>query len=191
MAVLCSTASSIMAANTVTISLYYEKSFTSVALLTGYHLCGVGVAGVLIVPTARVWGKRHLFLLGNVLMIASSAWAGASGHNYQSLLWARIFQGVALAPFEALVNACVGDLFFLHVCFPCFVAAGGETEQEIGAWETNGTIKRRPFRGRLLDACGGREDHPYSRLAVDILSIGNLHRGCFAANSIFCSGDSI
>ncbi|RJE26570.1 Mfs transporter [Aspergillus sclerotialis] len=113
-AVLCSTASSIMAANTVTISLYYERSFTSVALLTGYHLCGVGVAGVLIVPTARVWGKRHLFLLGNILMIASSAWAGASGHNYQSLLWARIFQGVALAPFEALVNACVGDLFFLH-----------------------------------------------------------------------------
>lgn len=114
-AVLCSTTSSLMAANTVTVSLYYRKNFTSVALLTGYHLCGVGVAGVLIVPTARVWGKRHLFLLGNILMVASSAWAGASGQNYESLLWARVFQGVALAPFEALVNACVGDLFFVHV----------------------------------------------------------------------------
>ncbi|RMJ22323.1 Mfs transporter [Aspergillus sp. HF37] len=114
MAVLCSTMSSIMAANTVTISLYYQKNFTSAALLTGYHLCGVGVAGVLFVPTARVWGRRHLFLLGNILMIASAAWAGASGHNYSSLLWARIFQGVALAPFEALVNTCVGDLFFVH-----------------------------------------------------------------------------
>ncbi|GJP98079.1 hypothetical protein AnigIFM59636_007954 [Aspergillus niger] len=113
-AVLCATTSSLMAANTVTIALYYGKSFTSVALLTGYHLCGVGVAGILIVPTARVWGKRHLFLLGNALMVVSCAWAGGSKHNYQSLLWARIFQGIALAPFEALVNACVGDLFYVH-----------------------------------------------------------------------------
>lgn len=115
-AVLCATTSSIMASNTVTIALHYGKSFTSVALLTGYHLCGTGVSGILIVPTARVWGKRHLFLLGNILMVASCAWAGASAGNYQSLLWARIFQGVALAPFEALVNACVGDLFYVHVC---------------------------------------------------------------------------
>ncbi|PYH76113.1 MFS general substrate transporter [Aspergillus uvarum CBS 121591] len=47
-------------------------------------------------------------------MVASCAWAGASKHSYQSLLWARIFQGVALAPFEALVNACVGDLSYVH-----------------------------------------------------------------------------
>jgi hypothetical protein len=32
-----------------------------------------------------------------------------------SLLWARIFQGVGTAPFEALVNAAVGDLYFVHV----------------------------------------------------------------------------
>ncbi|EIT72836.1 hypothetical protein AFCA_003062 [Aspergillus flavus] len=113
-AVLCATTSSLMAANTVTISLHFKKSFTSVALLTGYHLCGVGVAGILIVPTARVWGKRHLFLLGNVLMVISCGWAGGSANNYTSLVWARIFQGVALAPFEALVNACVGDLYYVH-----------------------------------------------------------------------------
>lgn len=49
-------------------------------------------------------------------MIASSAWGGSEhvGHNYASLLWSRIFQGVALAPFEALVNACVGDLYYVH-----------------------------------------------------------------------------
>jgi MFS family permease len=104
-----------MAANTITISLWYGKDFTEVALLTGWHLCGVGVAGFLCVPTARVWGKRHLFISGNILMIISCAWAGGSGSNYKSLLAARVFQGVALAPFEALVNACVGDLYFVHV----------------------------------------------------------------------------
>ncbi|KAJ5235951.1 hypothetical protein N7489_006042 [Penicillium chrysogenum] len=112
--ILCTTLSSILAANTVTIADYEEITFTDAALLTGYHLCGVGVAGILIVPTARVWGKRHLFLIGHVLMIISCIWAGVSGKNHNSLIWARIFQGVALAPFEALVNACVGDLYFVH-----------------------------------------------------------------------------
>ncbi|KAL4961437.1 putative MFS transporter [Aspergillus stella-maris] len=113
-AVLCATTSSVMAAGTVALSRYFRKSFMSIALLTGYHLCGTGIAGILIVPTARVWGKRHLFVLGHILMVISCAWAGGSGKNYHSLLWARIFQGVALAPFEALTNAVVDDLFYVH-----------------------------------------------------------------------------
>ncbi|KAI9800557.1 MAG: hypothetical protein M1833_003215 [Piccolia ochrophora] len=111
--VMAAALSPILAANTLTLSLYFVHDFTDVALLTGYHLCGVGVAGVLFVASARVWGKRHLYLLGTLLMIASSAWAGAST-SYGSLLWARIFQGIAVAPFEALVNASVGDLYFVH-----------------------------------------------------------------------------
>lgn len=112
--VIAATTSPLLAANTVTIAILFTRSLTDAALLTGYHLAGVGVAGFLFVASARVWGKRHLFLLGTVLMIISSAWGGASGTNYKSLLWARVFQGVALAPFEALVNACVGDLYFVH-----------------------------------------------------------------------------
>lgn len=112
--VVAATTSPLLAANTLTIATLFYRNFTDSALLTGYHLCGVGVAGFLFVASARVWGKRHLFLLGAVLMIVSSAWGGASGTNYKSLLWARIIQGVALAPFEALVNACVGDLYFVH-----------------------------------------------------------------------------
>jgi MFS family permease len=84
------------------------------ALLTGYHLLGVGLAGFLFVPSARIWGKRHLYLLGAIIVIVSSAWGGASKTNYKSLLWARIFQGIGLAPFEALVNASVGDLYYMH-----------------------------------------------------------------------------
>ena len=84
------------------------------ALLTGYHLAGVAVAGLFFVASARVWGKRHLYLLGTVLIIVSSAWGGATGTSYKSMLWARVIQGVGLAPFEALVNASVGDLYFVH-----------------------------------------------------------------------------
>lgn len=112
--VICTTTSPLMAAYAVAASVGFQKSFTDTALLTGYHLLGVGLAGLLFVPTARVWGKRHLYLLGNFIIVFSSAWAGASKHNYKSLLAARIFQGIGLAPFEALVNASVGDLYFLH-----------------------------------------------------------------------------
>ncbi|MCJ1431684.1 hypothetical protein MMC27_001039 [Xylographa pallens] len=112
--VIASALSPLLAANTLTLSLYFERDFTQMALLTGYHLLGVGVAGFFFVASARVWGKRHLFLLGTVLIIISSAWGGASGHSYKSLLWARVVQGVGLAPFEALVNATVGDLYFVH-----------------------------------------------------------------------------
>lgn len=124
--VIASTLSPLLAANTLSMVLYYnspaspgdprppQRSFTDVALLTGYHLLGVGVAGFVFVASARIWGKRHLYLLGTVIIIVSSAWAGASGRNYGSLLAARFFQGVGLAPFEALVNASVGDLYFVH-----------------------------------------------------------------------------
>lgn len=114
MSVIASTLSPLLAANTLTLTLHFETSFTNIALLTGYHLLGVGMAGFIFVASARVWGKRHLYLLGTFIIVWSSAWGGGSSHNYRSLLAARFFQGVGLAPFEALVNASVGDLYFVH-----------------------------------------------------------------------------
>jgi MFS family permease len=114
--VIAATASPLLAADSVTLAVDFARTFQDAALLTGYHLLGVGIAGFVFVASARIWGKRHLFLFGCLLMIATSAWGGSTvhGHSYKSLLWARLFQGVALAPFEALVNACVGDLYFVH-----------------------------------------------------------------------------
>lgn len=122
-----STLSPLLAANSVSLVIYFNQcldppcdpnrdhfSIDDIALLTGYHLLGVGIAGFVFVAMARVWGKRHLYLLGAVLIVISSAWGGASNGNYNSLMAARVFQGVGLAPFEALVNVSVGDLYFVH-----------------------------------------------------------------------------
>ncbi|KAI7101726.1 serine/threonine kinase 16 [Hortaea werneckii] len=114
LSVIASTLSPLLAANSILLKVYFVKPFTDIALLTGYHLLGVGVAGFIFVASARVWGKRHLYLLGTVIIIITSAWGGGSNHNYNSLMAARFFQGVGLAPFEALVNASVGDLYFVH-----------------------------------------------------------------------------
>lgn len=104
----------ILAANTLTLSFYFGLKFTKIAILTGYYLLGVGMACILFVPSARIWGKRHQFILGTVLLIGTSAWGGAST-GYGSLATSRVFQGIATAPFETLVNASVGDMYFVHV----------------------------------------------------------------------------
>ena len=123
MSLMASTLSPLLAANTVTISIYFTKSFTDVALLTGYHLLAVGVSGFLFVASARLYGKRHLYILGSLFIIASSALGGFATPNgtkserdrsYRILLVVRILQGIGLAPFEALVNATVGDMYFVH-----------------------------------------------------------------------------
>ncbi|KAF8464568.1 major facilitator superfamily domain-containing protein [Kalaharituber pfeilii] len=111
--IMAATLGPILAANAITVLFAFETGIDGVALLTGYHLVGVGVAGFLFVASARIWGKRHLYLLGSVLLVASSIW-GALATSYKSFLWARILQGVAVCPFEALVNASVGDLYPVH-----------------------------------------------------------------------------
>lgn len=114
-AVIATTASPLLAADSITMARVFRTSFPKAAYLTAYHLAGVAVGAVVAVPFARVFGKRGLFLFGALLMVASSAWAGSvryTGYNYTSLMWARVFQGVALAPFESLV---VSTNFYLDV----------------------------------------------------------------------------
>lgn len=113
-AILATALGPILAADTITISLLFGKDFTKVALLTGYFLMGAGAGAVFFVPSGRIWGKRHLFLIGICIIIASSAWAGSTHTDYGSLLGARIVQGVGCAPFESLINAAIGDLYFVH-----------------------------------------------------------------------------
>ncbi|KAM7207153.1 Major facilitator superfamily domain containing protein [Naviculisporaceae sp. PSN 640] len=106
----------LLAANTITLTLEFSRPFSAIAELTGWYLLGVGAAGFLFVPSGRIWGKRHLFVFSTLLLIVTSAWGGASNtkDRYQSMVAARVFQGIATAPFEAFVNAAVGDLYFVH-----------------------------------------------------------------------------
>lgn len=114
-AVVVTTLTSLLAANSLVFFTWYTGvTITDVAMLSGWHLLGIGIGGYCAVTTARIWGKRHLYLLGLVIVLASSIWAGFSGHNYNSLVAARFLQGVGLAPFEALLNASVGEIYFVH-----------------------------------------------------------------------------
>lgn len=71
---------------------YGDRSITEMALLTGYHLLGVALAGFVYIATARVYGKRHTYILGTLVIIISSIWGGLSGKSYNSMVAARFFQ---------------------------------------------------------------------------------------------------
>ncbi|KAK3318021.1 major facilitator superfamily domain-containing protein [Apodospora peruviana] len=106
----------ILACNTFTLQRTFGVTFASVAELTGWYLLGVGAAAFLFVPSGRIWGKRHLFVTSCVLLVITSAWGGASNTPslYRSQVAARVWQGIATAPFECFVNAIVADLYFVH-----------------------------------------------------------------------------
>jgi hypothetical protein len=55
-----------------------QVNFTQVAALTGYFLLGVGCSAWLTSATARVYGKRHTYVFGSLLLVAGSIW-GACG----------------------------------------------------------------------------------------------------------------
>lgn len=115
--------SSILATNTLTLIFLYKVSFTKGAALTGYFLLGVGCSAWLISASARVYGKRHAYVFGAVLLVAGSIW-GAVGmsslskdvsllllaSDYNSFLGARIMQGFGTGPFEMLVPSSIGDM---------------------------------------------------------------------------------
>lgn len=119
--VLATTLSPLLAANSLVIAVEMRITISQAALLTGWHLLAVGIVGLVCVPLASKYGKRHLYLIGALLTIISCAAAGqtpydapGSHYGYKYLIAWRVVQGAGLAPFEGLVNASVGDLFFVH-----------------------------------------------------------------------------
>ncbi|OAA77995.1 MFS transporter [Akanthomyces lecanii RCEF 1005] len=114
----------ILAANTVTLIGNIALTITDAVVLTGYLLAGAGGAVIFFVPSARVYGKRHLFLIGLIIVIATSAWAGSvplaantpedAKRHFRSMAGARAIQGVGIAPYESLLNVAIADMYFVH-----------------------------------------------------------------------------
>ncbi len=103
----------ILAAGFTNVASTYDVSVSRVALTTGLYMMGLGVGSVFASPTAILYGKRPVYLFGAVLFIATSIWCAVSP-SYNSLLLARIFQGVSVSPVECLPSATIAEIFFLH-----------------------------------------------------------------------------
>ncbi|PYH47806.1 putative MFS transporter [Aspergillus saccharolyticus JOP 1030-1] len=91
----------------------YGVSTQKVAYTTGLYMLGLGVGSVIMSPTAILFGKRPVYLLGATLFILSAVWCALSP-NYPSLVVARVFMGIAVSPVECLPSATIAEIFFLH-----------------------------------------------------------------------------
>ena len=96
----------VLAAGFKEVSSTYDVTTQQVALTTGLYMLGLGVGSVVMSPTAILFGKRPIYLLGVVLLIISAVWCAVSP-NFPSLLVARVFQGIAVSPVECLPSATI------------------------------------------------------------------------------------
>ena len=103
----------ILAAGFTNVAATYHTTTSKVALTTGLYMMGMGVGSVFASPTAILYGKRPVYLFGAVMFVGTSIWCAASP-TYNSLLVARIFQGISVSPVECLPSATVAEIFFLH-----------------------------------------------------------------------------
>jgi len=88
-------------------------SVNTVASSNGYLLIGLGVAMFFQSSLAVKFGRRPIFLISTIILFTCSIWSAVSTNN-TSFTVSRVFQGVGMASFEALVTATIADLFFVH-----------------------------------------------------------------------------
>lgn len=103
----------ILAAGFTDVANTYNVSKQQVAFTTGFYMLGLGLGSCVMSPTAILYGKRPIYLLGATLFIISAVWCAVSP-NYASLVVARIFQGFAVSPVECLPSATIAEIYFLH-----------------------------------------------------------------------------
>ncbi|KAI9875063.1 MAG: hypothetical protein M1830_008973 [Pleopsidium flavum] len=103
----------ILAAGFSNVASTYDVSIPKVALTTGLYMMGLGLGSVIASPTAILFGKRPVYLVGIMLFLISAVWCALSP-NYTSLVIARIFMGIAVSPCECLPSATIAEVFFLH-----------------------------------------------------------------------------
>ncbi|KAE8149069.1 major facilitator superfamily domain-containing protein [Aspergillus avenaceus] len=73
----------------------------------------MGAANILWVPLANTFGRRGVTLFNMLLLTMCSIWA-AYAKTYDSLLAARFFMGVGVAPADTIAPNVVGEIYFTH-----------------------------------------------------------------------------
>ena len=65
----------------------------------GWGVFVIGISCFFTNSLAVIWGRRPIFLLGNLLLFISSLWAYFA-HSYDSLLASRLVGRIGMSPFE-------------------------------------------------------------------------------------------
>ncbi|KAI0172984.1 MFS general substrate transporter [Hypoxylon sp. FL1284] len=79
----------------------------------GYGILLIGISCFFTNSMAVVWGRRPVFLLGNLLLFIGSI-GGYYARSLGALLVFRLLGCIGMSPFEVLVTTTIADIYFVH-----------------------------------------------------------------------------
>jgi MFS family permease len=97
----------------IPISQQLNISISVLSQSTAWTILAIGLSVFITNPLAKIVGKRPVYFFSIVFLAVVNIW-GAAAHTYKSFLGSRIIGGIAMAPFEILVQATIGDMYFVH-----------------------------------------------------------------------------
>ncbi|GEQ68809.1 hypothetical protein JCM33374_g2478 [Metschnikowia sp. JCM 33374] len=103
----------LLAAGFHKLSVEFGKSPAVISYLVGAVMLALGVGSVFASPTAILYGKRLVYLLGIVLFFIGAI-VCASAKDYGALMAGRILTGLGASPTESLASASLSELYFQH-----------------------------------------------------------------------------
>lgn len=103
----------ILAAGFTSLREEFGISLSTVSFLVGAFMLALGLGSVFASPSAVLYGKRLVYLVGILLFLIGSIVA-ASAESYGSLMAGRILTGFGASPTESLASASLSELYFQH-----------------------------------------------------------------------------
>lgn len=103
----------ILAAGLTRLAVEFDRPLSTISYLVGGFMLALGFGSVFASPTAILYGKRLVYLLGILLFLAGSLWAAAAP-DFGNLMGARILMGFGASPTESLASASLSELYFQH-----------------------------------------------------------------------------
>lgn len=97
-----------------TMAKIFHTSANTVSQSVSVVLLTLGASAVLTSPLARIWGKRPVLLVSNIIAILGYVIVVAAGERIVGLFVGRGIHGFGIAALEYLVSSSVGDLFYVH-----------------------------------------------------------------------------
>lgn len=88
-------------------------SINTLSQSTAWLILTIGLSVFITNPLAKIVGKRPIYILSIIFLTVVNIW-GAAANTYTSFLGSRIVGGFAMAPYEILVQATIGDMYFVH-----------------------------------------------------------------------------
>ncbi|ODV93597.1 hypothetical protein PACTADRAFT_51380 [Pachysolen tannophilus NRRL Y-2460] len=103
----------ILAAGLSSIESEFDVSSSTGSYLVGAFMLALGFGSLFASPTALLYGKRVVYLVGIIIAIGGAIWA-ACAKSFGSLMGSRVLMGIGFSPTESLPSATIAEIYFAH-----------------------------------------------------------------------------